>query len=95
MKKEIEICDICGNSIAKKKCEVCGKDFCNNCGTEWKIKLSYHDGCLIDMCKGCANTKLDKEVLEKIKEDIIKNLKKGKIIQNLKEEKNETNPLDR
>lgn len=83
MKKEVIICDICNKTLAKRKCEICNKDFCEGCGTEWKIKLSYHNGFFTDLCKNCANTKFDKEVIEKIKEKMIKIMKKGKILERL------------
>ena len=47
MKKEIDVCDICGVGIAKGKCEICGKDFCDNCGKDWGVRLSYNGGFVI------------------------------------------------
>jgi hypothetical protein len=32
MKKEVEVCDICNNSFAKVKCDMCGNMICLGCG---------------------------------------------------------------
>jgi len=39
MKKEICVCDICGNNIAKYKCYICGKDLCDNLCCSGRLTL--------------------------------------------------------
>lgn len=36
MKKEVEVCDICTNSFAKVRCDMCGNMICLDCGIKFR-----------------------------------------------------------
>jgi hypothetical protein len=44
MKKEVEVCDICTNSFAKVRCDMCGNMICLNCG----IIMHFRESCNSD-----------------------------------------------
>ena len=47
IKKEVIVCDICNNTFARKKCFLCDKDICSNCGNRSKIVYDMF------LCKNC------------------------------------------
>lgn len=83
-KREVDICDFCDNRIAKKDCAICGKSGCQFCVKELRLFLNDVDFIRIPYCKKCSKNKYDEDVLEKIKEEIIEKMKKGKILEGLK-----------
>lgn len=83
MKKEVAVCDICNDRVAKKVCAICGKDICIYCGKDWRTLLNQDNQIFIPFCKTCLNNKYDKDILEEIKKDIVEKMKRGRIIQNL------------
>ena len=85
MKKEIEICDVCDERVAKKTCSVCLKDVCSYCGKDWRVLVGVGNEITIPFCKACSRQKIDKDTLEEIKKAIIDKIKKGRIVENLTE----------
>ncbi len=47
IKKEVLVCDICNNTFARKKCFLCDKDICSNCGNRSKVVYDMF------LCKPC------------------------------------------
>ena len=71
VKKEVVICDICGNRVAKTQCNLCGSDICNfrscirtfpiDIGDGFKIKNKRIE---ILYCRDCWDKKI-KNILNK------------------------------
>ena len=97
-KEKIIICDICEKSIAKHKCEVCGKDLCEDCFRSFTLDIENYGFNVIHFCEGCKVKASDlfrgKSLTEnyenfdkdnEIKKIILDKIKKNLIIENLKE----------
>ncbi len=84
VEKNVNICDVCKERIAKWICEVCNKDICAYCGKRWNISLSNVNKIEISFCKKCLNHQYEKDILDDIKKNIIEKMKKGDIIEKLK-----------
>ncbi len=93
VKREINICDICKDRIANKKCDICGKDTCGGCRNSKPINMGSEHLTLIITCRDCYNLNkkmiesLDlsknKELIKSIKTPILNHLKKIAILNNL------------
>ncbi len=94
-KTDVNICDDCKRTIAKKKCSFCEKDICDDCTNEEEIgTVSFN------FCKNCLD-KLERSGFERssfwdefneqenMKEKIIQYLKKSLILENLSDEDEE------
>ena len=53
VKKEVEICDICKNTVSESKCELCNIDICPSCQTHYGIEAG--DNVLVNFvcCTNC------------------------------------------
>ena len=51
MKKEVEVCDICNNSFAKVRCDMCGNMICLNCGIIMHFKEWHNTDYFIVLSK--------------------------------------------
>ena len=98
MKKEIIVCDICYNKDddisdfveAKEKCELCGKDVCDDCYSD--LTIGDEDGDInilsLHCCDDCAeetnlNGKEDKKIVKEIREILLNHFKKKILTKNL------------
>jgi len=99
MKKEIIVCDICSKDYddvedlveATEKCELCGKDVCEDC--YFNLKIGDEDGDIeifsIKCCNDCEeetrlDTREDKKVIKEVKEILLNHIKKRVLAKNLK-----------
>lgn len=96
-KSEVNICDDCQRIIAKKKCEICDGDICEDCEDDLAIGLA-NGGVLffIISCKKCAKklecSKLksyfENEPHTKIRNEIVGVFRNAIVVENLQENNN-------
>ena len=77
------LCDVCKERTSKKECAICGIDLCNYCGKECVIDINSVNQITYPLCKKCNSLIFKKDILEKIKEETIKTMKKGEVIRNI------------
>jgi hypothetical protein len=86
MKKEVLICDVCKNSMAVGKCDVCGHDVCKNpkCKVEKTLKFDTNSQATITkfmFCLRCnKNLKWQDDLSSDLKEIIIDRIKARNIL---------------
>jgi len=94
MKKEVAICDICGKMIANKKCSLCQKDMCEECGEENVIGTIS-----LFLCKTCSR-KVERVIdykkfwnefnkNENMEEKILEYINRNLMLKNLGDEEDE------
>lgn len=101
VEKKIRICDFCCDGepegevqVAEQTCELCGKDFCENCGSVEDLNFGFsgddNDGEEMIICNECAelckNLFGNKHFKKKLKELIDIEAKKHLITKNLKKD---------
>ena len=65
---EVKVCDICGNredvnDEVVRKCKMCGKDFCSECGEIYTGQIGLKGYGYLSLCKDCL------EKIVKFKDD--------------------------
>lgn len=94
MKREVTICDICNERVAKKKCRLCKRDICEKCGEEVIIGTTT-----LFICKSCSR-KIENVINyetfwdefnknENMEEKIIEYINKNLILKGLEDEEDE------
>lgn len=88
MEKNVVVCDVCSENLAKQKCEVCGKDLCVNCSSAKFIVFTSQYGISVNpkdkkfiLCKKCME--IDFVSDETIRNLVLEKLKKGAILKEL------------
>lgn len=96
-KKEVNICDICNEELAKSKCELCNRDVGSNC--EEPISLAIEENEIIEFngCHNCAAAmtliKFEKKDMPKeVLEPLIAWLKDLMTLEGLRDKKLEKKP---
>lgn len=95
METNVVLCDDCHNVVAKRKCQFCGKDLCNDCRRTMSIRRfrnNYNNDDLdIVMCGECLReydkVEIDKGFFKNLGRGIIKHLKKQAILKTLEDNK--------
>jgi len=102
---KVILCDLCKKQVATLKCSLCGKDLCSgNCSVTYNIYFGVGSSAYITFyfCNGNCNDKViefmsklnqdNKNKLYKdVKELFLNFVKRGLILENLKEEKKNGN----
>ncbi len=103
MKKEIIICDLCSKDAervenfveATKKCELCGKDVCEDCS--FNFEIGNEDGGIeilsLRCCENCEgeiqlDKKEDKKVIKEVRGILLNHIKKRVLAKKSKIKKN-------
>jgi hypothetical protein len=94
MRKDVLICDICEITIASKKCELCGKDICEECNHDKFIGYITYEICskCDEKFQSIATNDPDfllqifKEKIE-LKKEVINILKNAFMLYNLEDKK--------
>jgi hypothetical protein len=96
-KVNVVLCDSCNERVATRKCDFCGKDLCNFCGSGTDIRVGNQDLENINYCKDCSGkvrerifssiTYNDKDLKEKIKKMILSHVQKKLMLDKLEDEK--------
>lgn len=103
VKTEVILCDLCKKAVANLKCNLCGKDLCSGeCSSTYEIIFGSNASTQFYFCnRDCRNKVVgfmkklqdgdDKEgrtkLYDGIKQLLLEFIKRGLILENLKEEK--------